>query len=161
MIITEFGFDAEADDASSSTTTESRRPSTAARRGASTVSGDSSGKPKAGALIGREEREYGLIGIGLYWRMMREASLSLGSLTLLLVVLATAAKVVGDWWLARWTGRDQTIVSDTLPQLTDDTYLKVYAGIASSEIVFASLVGVVMVVRVGSLCFPLHPQFSL
>jgi ABC-type multidrug transport system fused ATPase/permease subunit len=113
-----------------------------------------------GSLIGKETREQGLVSLGLYWRMGKLAGIGWGFSLIGLMVIATAAKVIGDWWLSQWTSAETARaleeaavamnttaapVSLTVPLLTKEEFLWAYVGIGVGEIIATTLAGFAMV----------------
>jgi ATP-binding cassette subfamily C (CFTR/MRP) protein 1 len=116
--------------------------------------------PEKGALIGKEGREQGLVSLSLYWRMARLAGVFWGLSLVALVVIATAAKVIGDWWLSEWTSAETARTAEelavlanttaapatlTVPMLSKEEFLWAYVGIGIGEIVATTMAGFAMV----------------
>eukprot|EP00019_Armaparvus_languidus_P007992 CAMPEP_0168601030 /NCGR_PEP_ID=MMETSP0420-20121227/13180_1 /TAXON_ID=498008 /ORGANISM="Pessonella sp." /LENGTH=1006 /DNA_ID=CAMNT_0008639321 /DNA_START=1053 /DNA_END=4070 /DNA_ORIENTATION=+ len=129
------------------------------KRGAATTTGGDgeAGKGQGdGKIIGKEEREIGIVGADIYFKMFKEGGRMWSCAVFSSIVLATLLKIVGDWWLSVWTSQtDDSMVDNStsapasfdniVPPLETSTYLWTYTGIAGGETLFISLIGLFMV----------------
>jgi ATP-binding cassette subfamily C (CFTR/MRP) protein 1 len=82
-----------------------------------------------GKLIEDEERASGQISIGVLWHYTLQMGGPIAIIALLcLYVLTQCGIVASDWWIAQWSAR-------TFSNLTDQQYLGIYGGLGGFGIV--------------------------